>query len=209
MAEVTENTTATPPAPNAASSLLRRDLQVIAEWIPPRSRVLDIGCGDGALLAWLAQEKQVLGRGIELRIEGVNQCIRRGLSVIQGDADFDLAHYPSGAFDYVVLSQTLQTLRNPKHVLQHLVRIGAHVIISVPNFGYWKNRLYLLLKGRMPVTRTLHYAWYDTPNIHFCTINDFRALCVAENIHITRHHYAGIGSNWRSEQAVFLLQKHI
>ncbi len=164
-------------------SILRPDLRAIASLIAPSATLLDVGCGEGDLLAWLAREKQVKGRGIELSPNGVQRCISRGLSVIQGDADTDLEFYPDGAVDYVVLSQTLQTLRNPKHVLTQLVRIGQHAIVSVPNFGHWRNRLYLLCKGRMPVTRTLAYQWYDTPNIHFCTISDFVELC--ESLHLT------------------------
>lgn len=156
---------------------LRPDLRVISEMITPEATLLDVGCGEGDLLAYLQQGKQVLGRGIELSQSGVNRCIARGLSVIQGDADVDLGYYPDNSYDYVVLSQTLQTLRNPKDTLQNLVRIASHAIVSVPNFGHWKNRLYLAFIGRMPVTRTLSYQWYDTPNIHFCTITDFIRLC--------------------------------
>ncbi len=153
--------------------------------------MLDVGCGEGDLLSWLQQEKKVSGRGIELSQGGVNRCISRGLSVIQGDADIDLAYYPDNAYDYVVLSQTLQNLRQPKEVLQHLVRIARHAIVSVPNFGHWRNRLYLVCRGRMPVTRSLTYQWYDTPNIHFCTIIDFMLLCklldlsVEQSVYIT------------------------
>ena len=157
--------------------ILRPDLLAIADLIPISSTLLDVGCGEGDLLAYLQQEKQVSGRGIELSQSGVNCCIGKGLAVIQGDADIDLSYYPDQAFDFVVLSQTLQTLKNPKEVLQHLVRISSHAIVSVPNFGHWKNRLYLAVMGKMPVTKTLSYQWYDTPNIHFCTITDFTNLC--------------------------------
>ena len=156
---------------------LRPDLRVIADMVPKGSSLIDVGCGEGDLLAWLQGEKKVAGRGIELSQKGVNRSISRGLSVIQGDADTDLQHYPDGAYDYAILSQTLQTLRNPKEVLEHMVRIAQHAIVSVPNFGHWRNRLYLMTRGRMPVTKTLSYEWYDTPNIHFCTITDFVALC--------------------------------
>src|SRR5579871_4308938 len=156
---------------------LRPDLQAIADIVEPRASLLDIGCGEGDLLAWLQKEKHANGRGIELSQNGVNRCIARGLSVIQGDADADLQYYPDQAYDYAVLGQTLQTLRNPKAVLEQLVRIARHAIVSVPNFGHWKNRLYLTFIGRMPVTKTLSYEWYDTPNIHFCTITDFIRLC--------------------------------
>lgn len=168
---------------------LRPDLRAIADMIAPSSTLLDVGCGEGDLLAWLQQEKQVSGRGIELSQSGVNRCISRGLSVIQGDADIDLAYYPDNAYDYVVLSQTLQTLRQPKEVLQHLVRIARHAVVSVPNFGHWKNRLYLACTGRMPVTRSLSYQWYDTPNIHFCTITDFMRLCESLDLKIEKSLY--------------------
>lgn len=159
------------------NSAPRVDLEVIAGLIPSRAKVLDVGCGDGALLELLQNSKDVDGRGVEISQRGVNECVARGLSVIQGDADTDLAFYPDKAFDYVVLSQTLQATRNPKAVLTELLRIGEHAIVSFPNFGHWRVRLSLFLKGRMPVTRDLPYSWYDTPNIHFCTIRDFVELC--------------------------------
>ena len=155
----------------------RVDLEVVASFIEPRSRVLDVGCGDGELLSLLESDRQVDGRGVELSQRGVNECVARGLSVIQGDADHDLVFYPDKGFDYVILSQTLQATRNPKAVLEDLLRIGDRAIVSFPNFGHWRMRLSLLFKGRMPVTRELPYSWYDTPNIHFCTIRDFVALC--------------------------------
>ncbi|TKT75282.1 methionine biosynthesis protein MetW [Aquamicrobium sp. LC103] len=155
----------------------RVDLAVVADMIEPRSRVLDVGSGDGELLELLQTDKQVDGRGLELSQRGVNECVARGLSVIQGDADRDLGFYPDKGFDYVILSQTLQATRNPKTVLDELLRIGDRAIVSFPNFGHWRVRLSLLFKGRMPVTKDLPYSWYDTPNIHFCTIRDFVNLC--------------------------------
>jgi methionine biosynthesis protein MetW len=155
---------------------LRPDLAHIAEMIPPSTRVLDIGCGDGALLEYLLRVKGVDGRGLELSQHNVNQCVARGLSVVQGDADTDLTEYPSGVFDIVILSQTIQTTRRPRFVLEELLRIGKRTIVSFPNFGHWRVRLSLATKGRMPVTKTLGHAWHDTPNIHLCTIADFIGL---------------------------------
>ena len=155
---------------------LRQDLRLIAEMIEAGSRVLDIGCGDGALLAYLAREKNVDGRGIELSQSGVNACVGHGLSVIQGDADSDLEAYPAGGFDVVVLSQTLQATRRPRRVVEELVRIGRRAIVSFPNFGFWQIRLGLLLTGRMPLSHCLAHPWYETPNIHLSTIRDLVAL---------------------------------
>ena len=156
---------------------VRVDLLLIADMIERGARVLDVGCGDGALLEHLARTKEVDGRGIELSQPAVKACVGSGLSVIQGDADQDLRDYPTQAFDYVVLSQTLQATHNPKDVLEHLVRIGRSAIVSFPNFGHWRVRWQLLTVGRMPRTHTLADAWHQTPNIHLCTIRDFIALC--------------------------------
>ncbi|QPC85680.1 methionine biosynthesis protein MetW [Mesorhizobium sp. NBSH29] len=197
----------------------RVDLAVIADLITPRARVLDVGCGDGELLQLLERDKQVDGRGVEISQRGVNECVGRGLSVIQGDADADLGFYPDKGFDFVVLSQTLQATRNPKAVLDDLLRIGNHAIVSFPNFGHWQVRLSLLLRGRMPVTKDLPYSWYDTPNIHFCTIRDFVNLCDEVGATVesaTALNAAGqrIGLsmpwwfwNFFGQQAVFLLKR--
>ncbi|MGE4278725.1 MAG: methionine biosynthesis protein MetW [Magnetospirillum sp.] len=163
---------------------LRVDLKLIADMVEPGSRVLDVGCGDGTLLSWLGEQKQVDGRGIELSMSGVSAAVTQGLSVIQGDADTDLKDYPQGAFDTVILSQTLQATRAPKDVLSNMLRIGRRAIVSFPNFGHWRVRAGLAIGGRMPVTDTLTYEWYDTPNIHFCTIRDFTELCRVLNIRI-------------------------
>lgn len=159
------------------SADVRVDFRLIAELVGPGSRVLDVGCGDGQLLEILERTRKVDGRGIEISQAGVHDAVSRGLSVIQGDADSDLAQYPDRSFDYVILSQTIQATRNPKTVLEEMLRIGARVIVSFPNFGHWDVRLRLMLFGRMPVSSRLPYSWYDTPNIHFCTIRDFVALC--------------------------------
>jgi len=159
------------------SSQTRVDLALIAEMIEANARVLDVGCGDGDLLELLTRTKNVDGRGIELSQDGVNASVTRGLSVIQGDADADLHDYPDNAFDYVILSQTIQATRNPRDVLMQMQRIGRRVVVSLPNFGNWRIRLQLLWSGRMPRTRSLDYNWYDTPNIHLCTVKDFVMLC--------------------------------
>lgn len=207
------------PAPSASAALdeLRSDLRLIADMIEPHSRVLDIGCGDGALLAYLARTKAVDARGIELGQSGVNACVRHGLSVIQGDADRDLEAFPNGAFDVVVLSQTLQATRQPRRVLEELLRIGKRAIVSFPNFGFWRVRLSLLCRGQMPVTELLNNSWYDTPNIHLCTIRDFVALCdeldtrIERSLTLDRHGRPfaldprGSLANLLAEQGVFVL----
>ncbi len=170
----------------AVPIVIREDLRLVASMIDTGARVLDIGCGDGELLYYLTHERGVDGRGMELSQGGVHACVRHGLPVIQGDADNDLDAYPAGAFDYVVLSQTLPATRNPRKVMQNLVRIARHAIVSFANFGYWRIRLDLLLRGRMPMTELLSAPWYDTPNIHFCTIRDFLALCAVDGIKVER-----------------------
>ena len=161
----------------AIPATTRVDHLLIAEMVTQGSRVLDVGCGDGALLQLLADTKNVDGRGIEVTRERVNACVARGLSVIQGDADRDLADYPDDAFDYAILSLTIQATRQPRSVLEQLLRIGRHAIVSFPNFGHWQVRARLLLTGRMPVTENLPEAWYASPNAHLCTIKDFADLC--------------------------------
>lgn len=202
-----------------AGKTARVDHDLIASFVSPGARVLDVGCGDGRLLERLQREKSVDGRGIELSQRGVNLCVARGLSVIQGDADRDLVFYSDKSFDFVILSQTLQATRDPREVLEHLLRIGRHVVVSIPNFGHWRVRLSLLLRGRMPVTRDLPYSWYDTPNIHFCTIRDFVDLCREVGATVERGialddagSRLGVTLPWSfwnllGQQAVFLLRR--
>lgn len=188
-----------PRDPRAArnAAKIRADLKLIADMVAPGTRVLDVGCGEGSLLDYLEHVKQVTARGLELSQEGVNACVSQGLSVVQGDADTDLVDYPSHSFDYVILSQTLQATHDPRHVLEQLVRIGRRAVVSFPNFGYWRMRLSLLLGGRMPVTDALPLSWYETPNIHLCTIRDFAALCA--QLGITVEQALGLGQDGRPQ----------
>lgn len=200
-------------------TLLRNDLRLIADMIEPDSRVLDVGCGDGALLTHLSEGKNVDARGIELSQSGVNACVSRGLSVIQGDADTDLSDYPDNAFDYVVLSQTLQATRQPDAVLNDLVRIGRHAIVSFVNSGHWRNRLTLLFKGRMPVADP-DRSWYNNPDIRQCTVLDFLDLCASSGLTIEEALSVDAGgrsnpikidsrtANLTGLQAIFLLTRN-
>jgi methionine biosynthesis protein MetW len=171
-------------APNGTQRQHRADHLLIAEMVEPGARVLDVGCGDGALLQLLAETKAVDGRGIEISRDRVNACVAQGLSVIQGDADRDLFDYPDGAFDYAVLSLTIQATRQPKTVLENLLRIGRRAIVSFPNFGHWEIRWQLLLGGRMPMTRNLPEPWYISPDAHLCTITDFVDLVKLVNAEV-------------------------
>lgn len=206
------------PAALGPLPALRPDLVAIAAMIEPGARVLDVGCEDGQLLQFLVRTKGVRGRGLELSQEGVNASVRRGLSVVQGDADRDLVDYPDRAFDTVILSQTLQATRSPDRVLAQLVRIGRRAIVSFPNFGYWKVRFSLLFDGRMPVTPTLPMPWYETENIHLCTIRDFVTLSERLDVKIERaltldaqHRLQPIRSLWRAnlsaQTGLFVLTK--
>ena len=165
---------------------MKKEFKVIADLIPKNVTVLDVGCGDGSLMSLLIKEKNIKVRGLELIEENVKKCIYKGLSVIEGDAETELHQFPDQSFDYVVLSQTLQAFYNPDKVLKDLLRIGKSVIISIPNFGYWKVRTSLLFFGRMPVTKTLPYSWFNTPNLHMCTIKDLFYFCLEKKIKINK-----------------------
>ncbi len=202
-----------------ARAQIRLDLQLVADLIEPNCRVLDVGAGDGALLEYLVRFKGVDGRGMEISPKGVSNCVSHGLSVIQGDAETDLADYPDGSFDYVILSQTLQTIRNTKELLANMARIGANTIVSFPNFGYWRLRWHLMWSGRTPNSKTLPYQWYDTPNIRICTIVDFLDLCGELNLNVQdsmaidaagrsrQFRSTGWLNNWLAQQAIFLLRR--
>ena len=193
---------------------LRADQAVIVALIARDTRVLDIGCGDGALLAELRATAHIDGRGIELDARDVASAVARGLSVVQGDADTDLVDYPADAFDVVILSNTLQAMHAPATVLGQMLRIGRRAVVSFPNFGHWRVRLALLFGGRMPVTRTLPVSWHETPNIHLCTIDDFRATVAAHGFVIESAAFlsggqqrGGAFANLLAEQAVFVLRR--
>lgn len=198
---------------------VREDFREILRLVRPGAKVLDVGCGEGALLELLQTENGVDGRGLEISAQGVSACLARGLSVMQGDADRDLVEFPADAFDYVILSQTLQATREPRKVLADLLRLAERAIVSFPNFGFWRVRLALLTKGRMPETPALPDPWYATPNIHLCTLRDFTALCDELNLRIEAAVALAPGrparvidpqgrfENWRAEQAIFLLKR--
>ncbi len=199
---------------------MRLDLRLIAEMIAPDTRVLDIGSGDGTLIEHLFRTQKCDARGIEIDMAEVTRAVGRGLPVMHGDADLDLGHYPDGAFDFVVLSRTLQAVGRPRAVLRQMLRIGRHAVVSFPNFGHWRVRAQLLFTGRMPMTRTWSRMWYETPNIHPCTIRDFFALCAAEGYRVERWLAVddeGRRAPWRrfprlanlfGEQALFLLSRN-
>lgn len=209
----------TPLPKDSHTGEVRGDLKVVASLVPEGARVLDIGSEDGTLLDHLVHQRRVDGRGIELSQAGVNRCVARGLSVIQGDADTDLDDYPDHAFDVVILSQTLQATRAPKEVMSNLLRIGKQVVVSIPNFAHWRNRMQLLFRGRMPVTKYLPYEWYDTPNIHFCSLRDFVELCRELDADVntaialsSKGNKIPVNAPWwfwnlAAEQAVFLLKR--
>jgi len=200
-------------------SALRQDFREILRLVRPHSRVLDVGCGEGELLELLRQEKDIDGQGLEISTAGVSACLARGLAVVQGDGDRDLDHFPTRAFDYAILSKTLQQMRDPKHVLSELLRIADRAVVSVPNFGHWRVRWALLAHGRMPETKALPDPWWSTPNIHLCTLHDFIALCDDLQLRIDACSALSNGKparpmdptrnieNWRAETGLFLLSR--
>lgn len=206
-------------APQNGAPRIRIDLQHVADLVAVGSRVLDVGCGDGTLLAYLTRFKQVDGRGLELSMARVRTAVSQGLPVIQGNLETDLKDYPTGAFDYVILSQTLQATHNPRAVMEQLLRIGRRAIVSFPNFGHWRVRMSVMFGGRMPVTAMLSDAWFDTPNIHLCTVQDFIDLCGLMKVRIEagfaldamgqRLGFAATDAraNLLSEQALFVLTR--
>jgi methionine biosynthesis protein MetW len=192
---------------------LRPDLAIIADAVPARARVLDVGCGDGTLIAAL-RDAGVDARGLEIDPANVTAAIARGQSVVQGDANRDLADYPAGGFDYAILSQTLQTTERPDRIVDELLRIAPRAFVSFPNFAHWRVRLALLWNGRMPVTRLLPVAWYETPNIHHVTVSDFRDLVRDKGIRVEQAWYlsgdrptSDAAASWRAEHAIFLISR--
>jgi methionine biosynthesis protein MetW len=163
---------------------MRADLEIIADWIQPKARVLDMGCGDGELLDFLSQQKQVDGLGLEIDHDNITRCIARGVNVIEKNLDEGLASIDDSSFDSVVMTQALQVMHRPDLIVEEMLRIGNEGIVTFPNFAHWRARFYLAFRGKMPVSKFLSYSWYDTPNIHFCTFKDFEALCIERNIRI-------------------------
>jgi methionine biosynthesis protein MetW len=196
---------------------MRIDLDILQQWIRPSSRVLDLGCGNGSLLAELTVQKKVTGYGIEIDHEKITQCIGKRVNVIEQNLDEGLKNFDGGSFDTVVMSQTLQAVRYPDLVLEEMLRVGSECIVSFPNFGHWRSRFYLGLLGRMPVSKFLPHTWYDTPNIHFCTIEDFEDFCRDKKIRILNRRYVTAGRdddvlsvhwpNMMAEMAIYRLTR--
>ena len=196
---------------------MRPDLEIIQRWIEPKSRVLDLGCGDGTLLTLLKMEKGVESIGLEIDTTNIEQCINNGVNVIEQNLDKGLSNFETDSFDTVVLTQTLQALSNPDKMVDEMLRIGKRGIVTFPNFGNWKSRIYLASKGRMPVSKFMPYQWYNTPNIHFCTVKDFDELCLSKSIEVLTRmvvdskHRRGLGigifPNLLGETAIYHLTR--
>ena len=198
---------------------MKYEFQIITQLINKQSRVLDVGCGDGGLMQYLKENKNVDIRGLEISKNNVRKCISKGLTTIEGDAEKDLIQFPNKSFDYVILSQTLQAFLNPQLVINELLRVGKQAIVTIPNFGYWKIRLHLLLKGTMPITKTLPNEWYDTPNLHMCTIKDFVEFCkknefkLNKSLALNENKFSNIKvsnlniKNLTSDLGIFVLEK--
>jgi methionine biosynthesis protein MetW len=201
-------------------SNIRFDLEIIANLIKEKSKVLDIGCGDGSLLQYLKINKQIDGRGLEIIQTDVSKALSKGISVMQGNAETDLNYYPDASFDYAILSQTLQATKNPKEIIGQMLRIAKYAIISFPNFAHYKNRFHIGFKGKMPINKTIPYQWFDTPNIHFCSIKDFEELCFNMNFIVQSRYYLTnkrrldnfignkIFANFFAEYGLFLITKN-
>ena len=198
---------------------MKYEFQIITQLIKDKSRVLDVGCGDGELMKYLKENNSVDIRGLEISKSNVRDCISKGLTTIEGDAEKDLIQFPNNSFDYVILSQTLQAFLSPETVINELLRVGKQAIVTIPNFGYWKIRLHLLLKGTMPVTKILPNEWYDTPNLHMCTLKDFVKFCKKNNFNLNKSlalngnsfsniNNTNLGSkNLTSDLGIFLIEK--
>ncbi|WP_188149467.1 methionine biosynthesis protein MetW [Teredinibacter waterburyi] len=181
---------------------MRIDHKVIKDWVAPNSRVLDLGCGDGSLLQQLTASKNIHGYGIEISSENILRCVENGVNVIEQNIDQGLSNFDDQSFDTVIMSQTIQTMHHPDKVLMEMLRVGRQCIITLPNFGHWKARWYLTVKGRMPVSDLLPFEWYNTPNIHFCTIHDFDELCKSLNLNIVNRKILGTSANTRFLQTL-------
>lgn len=196
---------------------MRADLELISDWVAPNTRVLDLGCGNGVLLSHLSEQKNVTGYGLEIDAENINICIEKGIPVLEQDIDEGLQNFQSESFDVVIMAHALQQFRRPDLLLDEMLRIGKEAIITFPNFGHWRNRVHLGIKGHMPVSEFLPYNWYDTPNIHFCTFKDFRDLCQSKGLKVQRwaavdgqlrdHWWTRLMPNLFSETAIFKVSR--
>lgn len=197
--------------------MLRADFEIIQQWIKTNSQVLDLGCGDGVLLSYLQDRKNVFGYGLEIDADNINAAITAGVNVIEQDLDKGLANFSTDSFDVVIMTQALQAVHYPDKIIDDMLRVGKEAILTFPNFGHWRCRWYLLSKGRMPISKMLPYTWYNTPNIHLCTFKDFEALCHRKNIKILERlvvdqdhkgsHWMNIFPNWLGETAIYRITR--